>query len=338
MKWIRRPRADAPPRPTATGHGIMAAPDFRATADDILACFRLLLGRGPGEEERAGHMAQVGQPLADVVGGYLGSQEFKIRRLASADTGDWILATTAPGFSLYVSPADAAVGGLIAASGSYEPNVTSVFEAHLRPGMNVVDIGANIGWFTMLAASRVGPTGHVLAVEPNPLNARMVEASRQANGFGHVSLLPVAAGLRNGAAALHRTYSNASTTTLDRVEILAAEVVPMIRLDDVMSDDHRPVGIVKVDVEGAEAIALGGLEATLRRDRPVIVSEFSPSMMSGVSTMSARDYVAWLQGLGYRLGVIRMDGTVQPCVSADDAIDAHLASGVDHIDLIAERK
>ena len=336
MKWLRRARVASPARPASSDGGITVPFDERATADDILACFRLLLGRDPGQEERAGHMTQAGRPLADVVVGYLGSQEFKVRRLGAADAGDWTLQGTTSGFSLYVSPDDAAVGATIASLGFYEPNVTAVFEAKLRPGMNIVDIGANIGWFTMLAASRVGPTGHVLAVEPNPLNARMLEASRQANGFQHVSLLPVAAGLRNGAVALHRTYSNGSTTSLDRVDVLGAEIVPVLRLDDVLGDEHCPVAVVKVDVEGAEALALGGMERTLRRDRPVIVSEFSPNMMPGLSSITAEDYVAWLQGLGYRLGIIRTDGAVDACTTPRDALDGHRQSGVDHIDLIAE--
>ncbi len=335
MRWIGRPRVTAPVRAAPPGDKAGVPFDDRATAADIRACFRLLLGRDPGEEERAGHLAQAGRPLAAVVAGYLGSQEFKLRRLASADGGKWTPRATTPGFSLYVNPDDAAVGGPIGDTGSYEPHVTAVFEGHLRPGLNVIDIGANIGWFTMLAASRVGPGGHVLAVEPNPLNARMLEASRQLNGFGHVSLLPVAAGLRHGAVALHRTYSNGSTTPLDRVDVLDAEIVPMIRLDDVVGDERRPVGLVKVDVEGAEALALGGLEATLRRDRPVVMSEFSPNMMPGASSMSGEEYLRWLQALGYRLGVIGTDGSVRPCASSQDALEAHRASGVDHIDLVA---
>ena len=324
MKWFRRSRADA------------RRPDDRATGDDVHACFRLLLGREPGEEELAGHMRQIGRPLADVVAGYLGSQEFKVRRLASPDAGDWTLAATNAGFSIHVSVDDAAVGAAIAASGVYEPHVTAVFAARLRPGMTVVDIGANIGWFTLLAASRVGPEGRVLAVEPNPLNARMLEASRQANGLDNVLLLPVAAGVRNGAVALHRTYSNASTTPLDRIDIHAAEVVPMIRLDDVYPADWGPVELVKIDVEGAEALALGGLENVLRRDRPAIISELSPNMMPGASSVSALDYLGWLQGLGYRLGVILVSGEVSRCRSPAEVIDAHRASGVDHIDLVAE--
>ena len=346
MRWIRRRRADTPNQAAeidsgetdtaGIDRGVGAPGNALATAGDILACFRLLLGRAPGQEEMRGHMRHVGSPLADVVAGYLSSQEFKARRLASAEMGGWRLVSTMPGFSLFVSQEDAAVGAAIAASGTYEPHVTAVFERHLRPGLRVIDVGANIGWFTMLAGLRVGSGGHVLAVEPNPLNARMIEASRRANAFDHVSMLPAAAGSRNGAVSLNRTYSNASVSPLERINVLEAEIVPMIRLDDVIGDDWRPVGLVKIDVEGAEAIALGGLERVLRRDRPVIVSELCPNMMPGNSGVTGTDYLEWLRNLDYGIGVIEPDGSVTACATAEQAIEAHVRSGVDHIDLLLE--
>lgn len=310
--------------------------DDHATTDDIFHAFRLLLGRHPNAEELAGHMAQAGRPLADVARVYLGSREFAARGLMAAGEGDIVRVNSPAGFTILVRPTDMSVGAAVAGGALHEPHVTAAFERRLRPGLRVIDIGANIGWFTMLAASRVGASGHVLAVEPDRGNAAMLEASRRANGFANVLLLPVAAGRTSGAVAIYKAYSNAATAPLDTVDPLQADLVPAIRLDDVVDETRGPIGLIKADVEGAEPLALGGLERTLQRDRPVVICEFAPGMMPGVSGIDGRGYVDWLIALGYRVAVIAPDGAEQPCADANAAMTAHERAGIDHIDLVCE--
>ena len=308
----------------------------RATEDDIFHAFRLLLGRHPNPDEIAGHMLQAGRPLADVARVYLGSREFAARGLMQAEDGDVIRVESPAGFSIHVRRGDMAVGAGIANGGLHEPHVTAVFERRLRPGLRVIDIGANIGWFTMLAASRVGPAGQVIAVEPDRDNAGLLEASRRANGFDNVLLLPVAAGRVSGAVAIYKAYSNAATAPLDTVDPLRAELVPAIRLDDVVDAARGPIGLIKADVEGAEPLALGGLERTLRRDRPVVICEFAPGMMPGVSGVDGRDYLGWLRALGYQVAVIASDGTEEVCADTDAVMKAHARAMVDHVDLVCD--
>ena len=305
----------------------------RATEDDIFHAFRLLLGRHPNAEEITGHMSQAGRPLADVARVYLGSREFAARGLMAADEGDIVRVESPAGFTILVRPTDASVGAAVAGGALHEPHVTAAFERRLRPGLRVIDIGANIGWFTLLAASRVGAAGQVIAVEPDRGNAGMLEASRRANGFENVLLLPVAAGRVSGAVAIYKAYSNAATAPLDTVDPLQADLVPAIRLDDVVDG---PIGLIKADVEGAEPLALGGLERTLRRDRPVVICEFAPGMMPGVSGTDGRQYVAWLIALGYRIAEIAPDGSERSCGNVEAVMAAHARSGVDHIDLVCE--
>src|SRR5580693_3317358 len=93
---------------------------------------------------------------------------------------------------LLCDAADAAVTpGL--RSGAYEPHLTAVFERHCRPGMTVVDVGANLGYFSLLAARLVGPGGRVVALEPNSENCRLLLSSLRRSGVSNVELLPVAA-------------------------------------------------------------------------------------------------------------------------------------------------
>lgn len=306
-----------------------------ASEADILACFRLLLGRVPQVEEWRGHRMRAGEPLAGVVASYLTSLEFQRRGLLDP-TGDGDIVTTEiQGFTIFTHAGDAAVGKHVVGD-NYERDVTAFVRATLREGMSFVDLGANIGYFTLLAAHLVGPRGRVLAVEPNPRNVRLIEASRRLNGFGHVTVAPVAAGRETGVLVLNTSFSNGTTSDVPEEvnQLFSAEIVPSLRLDALLGD--VPVDFIKIDVEGAEYNALLGGAETIRRSRPVIVSEFSPAMMPGISKISGEEYLHWLIGLGYGLSVVEPDGSLTEAGGDIDCVmRIYTARVSDHIDIVA---
>src|SRR5262250_1998178 len=97
-----------------------------------------------------------------------------------------------PDFKIYVRLDDWAIGARIAVRRTHEPHVTRVMCALLQPGAVMVDIGANIGYYTLLAAARVGSTGKVIAFEPSIDNCALLHKSLQANRFENVVLHNVA--------------------------------------------------------------------------------------------------------------------------------------------------
>ena len=305
-----------------------------ATEQDIHACFRLLLGRLPNPEEWRGHSSHAGNPLASVVSLYLTSREFATRGLMKPPRDPQIKRVECSGFHIFIDDNDIAVGRQVA-GGNYEPDVTSVVRRFLRPGMSVVDIGANIGYFALLAASIVGSEGHVLAVEPNPRNARMLEASRRSNGFGQISICQIAAGREIGLLVLNTTHSNGTTSAAsdDMNELLNAETVASLPLDSLVTSGRR-VDFIKVDVEGAEYNALYGCRRIIEADRPIIVTEFSPGMMGSISNISGTDYLCWLAERGYRLSVIEPDGSTNQA-DVEAVMNAYISRNSDHIDLLA---
>lgn len=307
-----------------------------ATQTDILHCFRLLLGRNPNPEEWEGHAGRAGEPLEDLVAGYLRSLEFANRRLLAAPASRAVEVVQLGDFAIHASPDDLDVGRHVLAN-AYEPDVTEVFRRLLRPGMAVLDIGANIGFFTMLSASLVGPGGYVLAVEPNPENARLIEASRRLNGYAHVTIAQVAAGRATGLLALHTAQSNGTTSgpSDDMAQLLSARTVPAIAIDVLLPTERR-IDLIKVDVEGAEFNALLGCAALIARDRPIIISEFSPDLMPGISGISGEEYLGWVLDRGYRISVIEGDGSTAVSFDhADGVMAAYRARGRDHIDVLA---
>ena len=305
-----------------------------ATRNDIAACFRLILGRNPNPEERSGHFARIGEDLTAVVASYVSSLEFAERRLTS-QSPEQIVETTLNGIVMFVDAQDQAVGrGVLA--GAYEPEVMQAIRALLAPGMGVIDLGANIGAISLLAASLVGETGFVLAVEPNARNAKLLEASRRRNGFSHVVVCQCAAAPTVGLLVLHASFSNGTTSSLgdDPIDLAGAMTVPALP-PDLLIPAGRRIELIKVDVEGAEYLALRGCLAVIERDRPVIVSEFSPGMLPGISGVDGPGYLGWLASLGYAIRVIKPDGNLSEILTIEATMRAHADRGTDHIDIVA---
>ncbi|MBJ7318579.1 MAG: FkbM family methyltransferase [Brevundimonas sp.] len=301
-----------------------------ATIEDIAYCFRLILGRAPNPEEWPGHTSMAGGRLPDVVRSYLHSAEFSNRKLMASEEADKLIRTEYPDFQIYTSPDDLSVGAFVAA-GSYEDHVQSVFRHYLSSGSCVLDVGANIGFFSILAASIVGPSGHVIAIEPNRRNVRLLEASRRANDFNQIEIHNVAAHTHAGILVLNTSYSNGTVSDLsdDLASLMLSEIVPAQPIDAIVGD--RRIDFLKIDVEGAELRALKGAHRVISRDHPVIVSEYSHT---GIHE-GGDAYLTWLVGQGYELAVIDGHGVGEFSQDKRVIVDAFERSGVHHIDILA---
>ncbi len=210
------------------------------------------------------------------------------------------------GVELLADAADAAVTpGL--RSGRYEPHLTAVFERYCRPGMTVVDVGANLGYYTLLAAALVGPSGKVVALEPNSENCRLLLSSLRLHDTGNVQLVPVAADAATGWA-YYSTHVGSNGGLIDDQDLLAhpGVVVPTFRLDDIVTG---PIGLLKMDVEGAEGRVVKGAARIIERDRPVVTTELKEAMLAHVSGMSLDDYLGYFEQLGYAASVLERSGT-----------------------------
>jgi FkbM family methyltransferase len=292
------------------------------TREDVLACFRLLLGREPNAEEMAGHLGFAGAPLHSVVAAYLQSLEFRNRGLLQPGTEVEIVELE--GFAIYVAKDDALIAPAIRAG--YEPEVTRALLEHMAAGA-VVDIGANCGYFSLLAASR---GARVYAFEPLQTNLRLLHASVALNRFAHIRIIAAAASdsLRTLTIGAMHTNGMVAEPRNDPQAALAADFVAAVRVDDVVPGDE-PVSVIKVDVEGHEYLALLGARRTIEACRPVILSEFAPGGLAVNSRRSATEYLELLSAFGYDVSVVG-----NPAANTTEAILAHCA-GADHIDILA---
>ncbi len=212
-------------------------------------------------------------------------------------------------FRLVVDRWDVALGRNLIFGQGYDQHLSDFLKRTVKPGMTTADIGANIGFVTMQLAGLVGRSGRVLAFEPNPENCRLLLLSIEENGFEHVKLFPFALSDTVGAASFyHARGSNGGFWSKAYGNVLKQPnsfVVPTIRLDAIC--DER-IDIIKIDVEGAEYLALVGGQQLIARFRPIIITEFCLGMLEPVSGISGSDFLQWMGNYGYRAYLIDRHG------------------------------
>lgn len=193
--------------------------------------------------------------------------------------------------------------------GHYEPELVRLCAAHLDPARDAVDVGANVGFFSVFMARRL-PGRRVLAVEPAPAVRRRLEANLARNGVAdRVVVFAGAAAEARRTATLHHLEGREEYATLGASfhPAVAAEAsaagaleVEAAPLDDLVADHGLAPGFVKVDVEGAEHIVLAGAGEVLREHRPVLLVEVSDPLLRANGS-SAGEVLAVLRDARYRL-------------------------------------
>jgi FkbM family methyltransferase len=214
------------------------------------------------------------------------------------------------GRGLRFNGADSAVSFLL---GTHDLEVQFIFRQLLYPGLTVYDIGANVGYTAILAASRVGPNGHVLCFEPLADNARQIRHNAALNNFDRVDVLQVALGNEDGEAE----FLVSESPTWGRLSLAGSAPkqkgairVPVNKLDTLAATEALPIPhLIKMDVEGAEADVICGGRTFLAASRPVMVIELHHSYQAVLDALSPLAYNAYpLSRTGARISV---DGEFQ---------------------------
>ena len=206
-------------------------------------------------------------------------------------------------------------------AGGYECNEADFIRRNIRPGDTAIDLGAHIGVHTTLLADLVGSAGSVIAIEPSEAYvARLDAAVRGARVADRVTIVTAAAGDAAGERSLlvsapgqasHHAWlmpPGRATGPLDVVEH-----VRVVRVDDVPRRGR--VSFMKIDVEGAESLALAGASVLITSDRPVLLVDLHPHLMPIVSGESPGDLIARLRGFGYHCHLL---GAGVPSTGIDD--------------------
>ena len=186
----------------------------------------------------------------------------------------------------------------------YEPHLLAFYSQRLKPGMVVIDIGANVGLYSMLAAKKVGKRGKVFSFDPNSENCRLILLGIHKNEFKNVSVFPFALGNRTGHVLFSTHIGSNGGLISDSYDSLlnpSCVIKPIVRLDDIVTEK---VDLIKIDVEGAEGLVVEGAKGLIEKYRPIVTSEFSLEMLSRVSNISGKDYLQGFKDMNYSLFII----------------------------------
>ncbi len=190
-------------------------------------------------------------------------------------------------------------------TGRYEPNEFCLLSKILKPGMTCVDVGANIGLYTLYAARRVGVSGCVLAIEPSSREMGTLKGNVEINALNNVRVRQVALSDRASEVELlvaraqnsgHNTLGAFGyNTPLDHRERTRTQSLDEI----VQGEGLSKIDVIKMDIEGAELSALRGAVNTLRRDHPLLLLELADRLLQHQNASSA-NVLSLLSQHGYR--------------------------------------
>jgi FkbM family methyltransferase len=211
---------------------------------------------------------------------------------------------TRHGFDIEVDLEGDMLGWHVYLSGTWEPQTSKLLASLIQPGDVVIDIGANIGYFTLLASTNVGPSGKVLAFEPIPSIRRDLERNLSLNRVNNVEVYPIALSHMAGTTTIHENKGLSSVRPIgDAKGTFVVETAPL----DALLEDDLPVRVVKIDVEGAEGAVVEGMWRCIQKHKPDLVMEVTDGFLKELGYSAAR-LCGRLIETGYRMYKITPGG------------------------------
>lgn len=211
---------------------------------------------------------------------------------------DYVLAQN---HKYYIDKKDSIVSEVLLSRKVWEEYETEVFKESIKQGATVVDVGAHIGYYTLIAASIVGNKGKVYAFEPDPGNFRLLQKNVAQSGYTNVVLINKAVTQKSGKTLLFLNKENMGDHRIYDV----GEGQKSISIETVALDDYfkklTKIDVIKMDIQGAEVQALKGAEDILKRSNHIkLILEFMPSiLLQGGS--SAEECLSFLKKNRFKL-------------------------------------
>lgn len=221
--------------------------------------------------------------------------------------------------------------------GAYEPFTTQLFKDTIKYGIVICDIGAHIGYFSLLAAQCAGPKGKVYAFEPDPRNFAHLVHNINDNGFSEV-IIPIdkAISNRTGDIVLYLDGLNPGGNSLfSRATSTLKRIVQSVTLDEFLYDCKR-IDVIKLDIEGGELLALAGMVRLLTRNRSVrMFVECNASMLHAAGT-TVKELIDRLNALGFTIKVIHEEE--QQLEKVNESVIYIMENSDQHFNLFCSRE
>lgn len=189
----------------------------------------------------------------------------------------------------------------------YAAEQTAFFKKHVKKGDVVLDLGANIGYFTCLFAQLVGDSGKVFAFEPEPNNFKILKKNVEINGYTNVTIEQKAVSDKNGTIQMYLSNSPKDHRIYNPQDNRDSIEIECITLDDYFKDLDVNIDFVKSNVQGADFGAFQGMSSLVQKSKSHIIMalEYSPALLKGFGS-DPSDFLDKLIANNFKLHDIRL--------------------------------
>jgi FkbM family methyltransferase len=227
--------------------------------------------------------------------------------------------TVIQGHKMFLDPKDSL---RLSLSGVYEPFETEIVKDVVKKNDVVMDIGANIGYYTLLLAGLVGDKGKVIAFEPCPDNFVLLRKNVEINGYKNVELIQAAVSNHTGKTKLHLYKNdNRQHSICESEERPESIEVDAIKIDDIIKE----CDFIKIDIEGAEGETIQGMDNLLKKNKKIkIITEFNPCSLEK-SSVGPKEFLKLLLGHNFKLYEINEQRKELKQTNPAKLLEAHTA-------------
>lgn len=243
---------------------------------------------------------------------------------------------TIDGHLIYLDELDALD---LSINGIHEPAETELVKKEIKEGAVVIDIGANIGYFSLIFAKLAGPSGKIYAFEPESENFAILQKNIQANGYSNVVMINKAVADRNQVLKFYLSKSDGAKHSLINSDDSGKYVeIPAVSLDEYFSGDSLKADFIKIDIEGAEIKALDGMRKFINSQGNLkMLIEFAPRMMEGGDEEGAQIYKILKEDFGFEIFNLNRQSGLCESTSLEYLLKNYGTSTSRHTNLFCKR-
>lgn len=219
--------------------------------------------------------------------------------------------------------------------GIYEPDETRIVRENVKLGDTALDIGANIGYYTLFLAQLVGNRGCVIAFEPDPTSFALLEKNISANNYRNVQAVEKAVSNHTGQTMLYiDPYHTLDHRIYEPDESRSRLVISEVKLDDFFEHREADIDFIKMDIQGSEGLALEGMTKLLKRQKTIkIMTEFWPYGLEKCG-YAPKSLLGFLSSLDFLLFDMRGSGGLEDPVSCEELLETYQVDPYVHTNLM----
>lgn len=236
---------------------------------------------------------------------------------------------------MYIDKDDRVVSQSLISFGTWEEHETNLFKKNIKKGDVVIDVGANIGYYTLIAAELVGKNGKVFAFEPNTRNCALLKKNVEVNGYKNVEIIDKALSDFNGTGKLFLTNEDnyGDLRIFNSNDNRESVGIKLITLDSFLNKKKINVNVIKMDVQGAEVRVLKGATNTLKKNKQLkLFTEFWPKALK-LSGSSQYEYADILNSNKFSIYEIDNENKSMSKTTMKKLFEKYSESGIYNADL-----